>query len=446
MAKKNEIQIIIQAVDKASKEISGISGALGKLGKVAALGGAAVAAAGAAIGVAAFNLAKDAAPIEGIKNAFDGLTESMEGGSKKMLEALKESSYGMVKNSDLMMSFNQAAQLVSKDFAEQLPDAMKYLSKVSAATGQDMSFMMDSLVKGVGRMSPMILDNLGIQVDLSMATERAAEMFGKQADELSKAELQAGMMNVVMEKLQQNTADMPEVAGSAAQAMATFQTTIGNLKEEIGLRLLPLFSSVLAGLNNWISSPEGQASVDKFMGWLELVIGTADPPSGLTGIVTYLLAGNIKDAVDLAFGPDSYASITSFVDNVTNAVNDVKKAIDDLKWALQALSDMYNVLSGVSLGNIVSGAILNATGGSSGGFADGGSFIVPGSGSGDRPYTLGLEPGERVTVTPRNRAGGALNLTVNINTPVNLADRSYAERELMPYIEAGVRQILARAT
>jgi hypothetical protein len=36
-------------------------------------------------------------------------------------------------------------------------------------------------------------------------------------------------------------------------------------------------------------------------------------------------------------------------------------------------------------------------------FQHGGSFIVPGTGSGDRPYVLQLEPGERVDVTPRNQ-------------------------------------------
>ena len=32
----------------------------------------------------------------------------------------------------------------------------------AAATGQDVGFMLDSLVKGIGRGSPMILDNLGL--------------------------------------------------------------------------------------------------------------------------------------------------------------------------------------------------------------------------------------------------------------------------------------------
>lgn len=38
-----------------------------------------------------------------------------------------------------------------------------------------------------------------------------------------------------------------------------------------------------------------------------------------------------------------------------------------------------------------------------GGFAEGGSFVVPGSGSGDRMFRIGLEPGELVKITPRDQ-------------------------------------------
>ncbi|HRF49341.1 MAG TPA: hypothetical protein PLC98_17040, partial [Anaerolineales bacterium] len=44
------------------------------------------------------------------------------------------------------------------------------------------------------------------------------------------------------------------------------------------------------------------------------------------------------------------------------------------------------------------------------GFAAGGSFIVPGRGRGDRPYTIPLEPGEHVQITPVDdvrRGGGS---------------------------------------
>lgn len=44
--------------------------------------------------------------------------------------------------------------------------------------------------------------------------------------------------------------------------------------------------------------------------------------------------------------------------------------------------------------------------GVAGGYASGGSFVVPGSGSGDRPYVVNLTPGERVDVTPVGKSSG----------------------------------------
>jgi len=241
---------------------SKLSGAAGIAGK--AMLGVGVAAAGMAVGVgtAAFKLATNAAPIEGISRSFEGL-----GGN---LEDLREGALGMVSDADLMLSYNSAAGLVSQTFANQLPEAMGALSKVSAATGQDMGFMMDSLVKGVGRLSPMILDNLGIQVSLADATASASAQFGVEAEELTKTQIQAGMMSVVLEKLAENTASMPEVTGTAAHAMATFKTTIQNTKDRIGVALLPALS-VLMGVLGDLAERYGPmiiASVQKIGEWL----------------------------------------------------------------------------------------------------------------------------------------------------------------------------------
>jgi len=253
-------------MDKTDKAVGESAGRWGKLGgaaqgagkilsNVAKVGLAAVAtgAAAAVAGVGALvvgigKLALEAAPIQGVKNAFEGLTESFEGGSAAMLAALKESSAGMITNRDLMMSFNTAAQLVSKDFAKQLPDAMQYLSKVAAATGQDMGYMMDSMVRGVGRLSPMILDNLGIQVDLTEATAAYAKELGVEASELTKTQQQAALMNQVLAKLAINTADMPDATGSAAATMAELKATIQDTKDAIGMAFLPALQELMKPL------------------------------------------------------------------------------------------------------------------------------------------------------------------------------------------------------
>lgn len=249
----SEVSIVISAKDQASKVIGGIGGSLTKVGKLAATGiavgiGAAATAVGA-LGAAAAKLAIDAAPIKGVQDAFNGLADAAGVGGEAMLRALQKGSAGMVTNTDLMKSFNKAAQLVSQDFATKLPDAMGYLGKVAAATGQDMGFLLDSLVTGVGRVSPMILDNLGIQVDLTAATEEYAASIGKTAAELTKTEQQTAVMNQVLAKLAENTAAMPDVVGSAQQQWAALGVQFQNLKDEIGVALLPVFQKVLGWLS-----------------------------------------------------------------------------------------------------------------------------------------------------------------------------------------------------
>jgi hypothetical protein len=244
-------------LDDARGKVKGVLGKVARgvgknflnIGKLAAGGLAAATGAAVGLGAALAKLAIDAAPVEGLSQAFYGLAESAGYGADEMLDALKRGSAGMVSQRDLMLSFNKAAQLVSTDFAVQLPDAMQYLSKVSAATGQNMNYLIDSLAVGVGRISPMILDNLGIQVSLADATGRAAEMFGMEADALDKAQVQAGMMNVVLEKLAANTAAMPDATETAAAGLARFSANMQDLRDTAGL----LFGPVLKGGINVLS-------------------------------------------------------------------------------------------------------------------------------------------------------------------------------------------------
>lgn len=245
MPARNVIEIVIKGDDQVSDVTDKVAGKISGFGKTAVLGIGAVAASTVALGSALFELGREAAPIEGIQKAFEGVAKSSGKSADEVLDALKKGSYGMIAQKDLMESYNTAAQLVGTTFANQLPDAMQYLSKVSAATGQDMGFMMDSLVKGVGRLSPMILDNLGIQVNVTEANEAYAKTLGKSADQMTKQEQQAALMNQVLEKLKTNTAAMPEVVGSATQQWASFQTKLTDFKDKLGVKLLPFFTKVV---------------------------------------------------------------------------------------------------------------------------------------------------------------------------------------------------------
>jgi phage-related protein len=383
-----------QARGKVSGAISSMVSKAGQsfqqIGQLAMLGIGGATAAVAGLGAALAKITIDAAPVEGISMAFEGLAESAGVGADEMLAALQRGSAGMISQRDLMMSFNKAAQLVGKDFAVQLPDAMQYLGKVAAATGQDMDYMMQSLVIGVGRMSPMILDNLGIQVKLSDATERASEMYGLQADELSKAQLQAGMMSVVLEKLQENTASMPDVTETATAKMAQFKARIQDTKDRIGMALLPVLKTLLDVFGNLadkiipivVKAVEGVSEVlSSLIEYLKFVLSEGDVlndwlshlPGWLRPIVQGLgeFVVGIKQAIQVikdGYGP--FEALMEILDNflpdsVIENIWQMRDAVAPLverivEWFTHNL-ELKDVLItlGIAIGSVIIPAIIS---------------------------------------------------------------------------------------
>ena len=323
-------------IEGAVQQIAANAGkSLQTIGKMAIGGIGAAAGAVAGLGLALGKLAIDAAPVQGIQDAFEGLADSAGIGGDEMLAALQRGSSGMIPARDLMLSFNKAASLVGIDFAKELPSAMQYLGKVSASTGQDMGFLMDSLVTGVGRLSPMILDNLGIQVDLAGATQRASEMFGLEAGELSKSQIQAGMMNLALEKLAANTAAMPDVSQSAAAKLAQFKATIQDTKDQIGMAFLPTLTTLMG-----IISRLAETILPPLTSFLE---GTLAPAfEKVAGVVENFLwmldvgvapIDALKMALSTLFGPEVAETITGIVTGIGEFIAKAQEVLAPvLEW------------------------------------------------------------------------------------------------------------------
>lgn len=323
------LRILIDAEDRASGALRGVRGALSDLGgnvrllgtaALAGLGTVATVAAGA--GAALSKLAIDAAPLQDIRAAFDGLAKSAGRSGDEMLRALQRSTAGMISQRDLMLSFNVAAQLVGTDFAVNLPEAMQYLSRVAAATGQDMNFLLNSLVVGVGRLSPMILDNLGIQVSLSEVTERAARMFGVQAEQLTESQMRAGMMAVALEKLRANTAAIPDVTQSAAAQWARLRATLADVRDEVGLAFVPALSGLLAVLQ-----PLVQAALPVLSDWLQRAGVFAAQVANALGMFIQQVASGVDPVVALREALRQFG-----LEEIATAIGQVRDAVARL-WA-----------------------------------------------------------------------------------------------------------------
>ena len=119
------------------------------------------------------------------------------------------------------------AAVKAKDFRIPLEDLGKYLSFAqlkAQQTGQSLDYMVDSIVTGLGRKSPMILDNLGLS---------AAEISEKTKE---TGDFMKGVASIV----EKNLAEAGETYISAADRAAQRTIELENAQLALGKALLPI--------------------------------------------------------------------------------------------------------------------------------------------------------------------------------------------------------------
>ena len=238
----------------AKTAVSAFSAALSIVGSVIAA--AAVGAAAFAVGIATVTAALTAgiaaatmyaAELELITNAMWGITgEAMPA----LIDSLREASAGLITQRDLARSYNEAFLLVGDTLTERMPEALRYLTKVGAATGEEVGSLMQRLSRSIGRLSTRWMAHLGTVVEIEEATARAAQMFGVAADALTREQIQAGMLDRVLEKLAARTSAMPEIIDTVQQLSVSLRTSWKDLFGDIGKIFLPVAQSLLKALHS----------------------------------------------------------------------------------------------------------------------------------------------------------------------------------------------------
>lgn len=186
---------------------------------------------------------------EGIQAGYENFANTAGVAADEFLDSMIKASYGTLAQKDAMLAFNQAAGLVSTDFALTLPGAMETFMKVAAATGQDASQVLSDYVTGVGRGSKMILDNLGITVDIAKANEDYAAKLGLTVDQLTAEQQKLALNEQAMGLLTEKYAGMSGVLDSNAVKSQQFQANMQNLKDTLGVFLTDAVGPFIEKLN-----------------------------------------------------------------------------------------------------------------------------------------------------------------------------------------------------
>lgn len=233
-------------ISGTEKATGGMMGAMRVAGPIVA--GIGIAAAGAAV-----HLATMASKGVDIRNAFKKMAEESGRSSDELLRNISAAARGTVSQVDLMKQANQAFLLIGAEVGDKLPRMMEIARAAAKATGQEVGFMFESIVTGIGRQSKLILDNLGINIRMEEAQQKYAASLGKTVEQLTEAEKKQAFLNEAMAQgesiIRRAGADQVSLAEKMAQANAA----IDNMKQAIGEFLIPILgaaASALTGLGD----------------------------------------------------------------------------------------------------------------------------------------------------------------------------------------------------
>lgn len=232
----------IQDANKEQEKLQGADFSFKDLAAAAAKIVTAITAVTAAIGA----LVVKSERFEQIKQTFTSLAASQGKDSEQILANMKKMTEGMVSSMDLMVAANKAILLGLP--VDRFPEMLKIAKSASEATGESMQFMLDSIVTSLGRQSKLILDNLGIMIDVEGAYDKFAATLGKTASQLTEAEKKTAFINEALRVGVENADNMGAATDNQAKAWARLKVKLEEISVSFGSGLTPIIESVF----NWM--------------------------------------------------------------------------------------------------------------------------------------------------------------------------------------------------
>lgn len=206
---------------------------------------------------AAFNALKGAAAMEQVERGLEALGARTGQTLTVAAKGLKEVTANAINTEQAMRS---AAQVFSAGFdSKDLERIGKVANDASFALGRSMTDSMDRLTRGVIKLEPELLDELGIMTRLGEATKAYASQMGKTESALTTAEKRQAFFNSVMAEGELKFGGLADAAGNT-RAFDVLQATLSDMSKS-GLTLLNKVLMPLASMFSMSPLALGGAAV-----------------------------------------------------------------------------------------------------------------------------------------------------------------------------------------
>lgn len=272
----DRIDILINARNQTSgafnqvrQELSGLnnfaatlSSGLAGIGAVAGVG--AVVAGLQQIGSAIDEVSRRGAIFEQLGSVLDDYAESVNQAGNAFVEAGRKASAGTIADYELILNANRAIQFEVAQTSDQYAKLIELATALGRAQGISDTQALEFLTTGIARESRLILDNLGLIVDLDEATSKYAATLGKAANELTQAERKQAILNEAFRQGETAIKANRDASDSAATNFERMDAAIQNAKDNLGALFAPAVAVVAASIADAAASAaEGLNQVGK---------------------------------------------------------------------------------------------------------------------------------------------------------------------------------------
>lgn len=220
----------------------------------------------------AFDLAAEGAQIKQTHISFKNLIESI-GVAPDLLDKLKMAARGTVDEISLMSSTTMLLAGAEGDLAKSLAEASPQLLKIADAANMlnptlgDTTFFYNSLATGIKRASPLLIDNLGITVNITEANEAYAKSLGITVSQLTKDQQSQALLNAVLAKGDNIIKQAGNGAASLTDSYEALNVATKELADSLKVTLYealtPLAEATAEFLRDSINFEKSQRMIDK---------------------------------------------------------------------------------------------------------------------------------------------------------------------------------------
>ena len=289
-----------------------------------------------------YKFAESGAQLARLEQAGVALARTHGASMDQIMRPTKDATGGMVSEMDLMAAANKAMMLGVTSDSDQMADLFAAAGARARAMGITTTQAVNDIVTGIGRMSPLILDNLGIVTGGQKVFENYAASIGKSVDELTDAEKKQVLLNKVLE----DSANLLDENGELIDDNATAYERLAAASADAGNRLKMEFGEAIEPIAGWLAdilsgSNDLNASLDtlgyKFDGNGKIL-------DRFGNVVTM----SIDEIVKLAETYEQMAGLGAVPPEMIDQLNDIEDAANDAAAATRGIFDIdTSLLSGI---------------------------------------------------------------------------------------------------